>query len=242
MKSEAIRCAIKLYSEPTLLARFSDPFRKLPRGITELLRIVSSDTALKNISLKNNLHAPHLKMVLINYIQLILLQDDNSSRRKLGLDNSSDTSQAKLHYKLLMNIFHPDKSSTYTDPKFSQIIIHAYKDLRHNTENIKKPHPLFKVSPSFNSPYDYSDKKTNLLTAQQKITLGKISLIKNGAIAIVIMTFGVILLIPSSPQLVSKKDSTSLAKKGYMEKSLGWKSPRARNIQKVVTKSKVFIR
>ena len=241
MKSEAIRCAIKLHSEPTLLARFNDPFRKLPRGVTELLRIVSSDTALKNISLRNKLHAPHLKKVLVNYIQLVLLQDDNSNRRKLGLDNGSGVSQTKLHYKLLMNIFHPDKSSDYIDPKFSQSILHAYKNLQHNSENITKTTVPVKTSSAYlKSKHYYSSKNTKSSTKKRKNTLNKIGLLKSGSIAIVVMAFGLILLIPSSPQLISKKNTESPAIKNYGDKSSGWQSPRARNTQREAIEPIVF--
>lgn len=131
MKSEAIRCAIKLHTEPTSLARFSDPYRKLPRGITELLRLASSENALRTISQNNNLHETKLKEILINYIQLVLLRDENPSHRKLGLSQDSSPELRKLHYKLLINIFHPDKSKV--DPCFSIMIQQAHKDLKAST-------------------------------------------------------------------------------------------------------------
>jgi len=243
VKSEAIRCAIKLYSEPTLLARFNDPFRKLPRGITELLRIVSSDTALKNISLKNKLHAPHLKKVLINYIQLVLLQDSNSNKRKLGLDNNSNPSQAKLHYKLLMNIFHPDKSSDNIDPRFSQTILCAYKNLQHSSENIKKTtttSSLKKTPSPLKHKRSYSGKNTSLFKAKQKNALKKIGLLKSGSIAVLTMTLGLALLMPSSPQLISKKHTENPALKNYRNQSSEWKSPRARNTRQKIIKPMVF--
>ena len=238
MKSEAIRCAIKLHSEPTLLARFNDPFRKLPRGITELLRIVSSDIALKNISLRNNLHAPQLKKVLVNYIQLVLLPEGNSNRRKLGVDRDSDFSQVKLHYKLLINIFHPDKSNDYIDPKFSQIILRAYKNLQHNTKNNSS---ISKVnSPPLNPKHYYPDKRVKLSKAKQKCTLNKIGLLKSGIITILVMACSLILLMPSSPKLISKKKLENSEIKTYGRESLGWKNPRARNnTQREITKVKL---
>ena len=137
MKSEAIRCAIKLHTEPALLARFADPFRRLPRGITELLRIVSSETLLMKISAKNNLNAVLFKKVLLNYIQAVLLKGTHSELRKLGLEQSSDKIQRKLHYKLLMNIFHPDKFNN--DPSFhhyTQLILQAYKHVKYHQDSV----------------------------------------------------------------------------------------------------------
>ena len=132
MKSEAIRCAIKLNTEPALLARFADPQRKLPRGITELLRIVSSDAALKQISKKNNIDAIRFRKILLNYIQEVLLQDNNSGLRKLGLDQSADSSLRRLHYRLLMNVFHPDKhdNTSTSQHHYAQLISKAYKNIK----------------------------------------------------------------------------------------------------------------
>ncbi len=149
MKSEAIRCAIKLYFEPTLLARFSDPFRQLPRGITELLRLVSSDKALKKISALNHLHADLFRTILINYIEIVLLREENSDLRKLGLTHKSDLAQCKLHYKLLMNIFHPDKAQHKTNPHYyTQFITRAYKNIKNNPQsfNVTKTSLLHRAS------------------------------------------------------------------------------------------------
>ncbi|HIO92643.1 MAG TPA: hypothetical protein EYG68_07335 [Leucothrix mucor] len=197
MKSEAIRCAIKLYSEPTLLARFDDPFKKLPRGITELLRIVSSESALTKVSAKNNLHASRLREILVNYIQLILLQSDNTNRRKLGLDQNSDTLQVKLHYKLLMNIFHPDKSAKDVNPRLSQIILHAYKAIQNSPKNISNTTSQLNTATSQAKSYHSGKAKT--LAKSQKISFLKISII-----TFTIIVFGLILFTPSTPQLISK--------------------------------------
>ena len=210
MKSEAIRCAIKLYSEPELLARFNDPFRQLPRGITELLRIVSSDTALKKISSRNNLHAYHFKKILINYIQTILLREKNSDLRKLGLTNSSDSLQHKLHYKLLMNIFHPDKSNNETNPHYyTQLIASAYKNIKTSPST-----PSFTKIPSShittiknkncqtnaNNPYSNLRNTTSVL--KKHLTKPILSLF-----LIIIFTAVFLLLTPSAPQLTVKKVS-----------------------------------
>ncbi len=210
MKSEAIRCAIKLYSEPALLVRFSDPFRQLPRGITELLRLVSSDSALKKISSLNHLHADRFKTILINYIQTVLLREENSDLRKLGLTNSADSLQCKLHYKLLMNIFHPDKTHHKTTPHYyTQFIAQAYKNIKTNPPSsdftkISLPHRAStikkKSNAQLNSNRTRSKLKNTTTSIKKQLTKPVLSLF-----LIIIFTAIFLLLSSSSPQLTVKK-------------------------------------
>jgi hypothetical protein len=212
MKSEAIRCAIKLSNEPALLARFGDHQRRLPRGITELLRIVSSDAALKQISKKNNIDAIRFRKILLNYIQEVLLQDNNSDLRKLGLDQSADGSLSRLHYRLLMNIFHPDKfTATSVSHQYTQLISKAYKNIKNNQT----------------ATYEAADTSRFAMSAiniddSQEIT-GKISVFfmwhnkdafvrKNLVVPVfslflVAIFMTLFVLAPSSPQIVVKKTS-----------------------------------
>jgi len=210
VKSEAIRCAIKLYSEPTLLARFSDPFRQLPRGITELLRLVSSDKALKKISALNHLHADLLKTILINYIQVVLLREENSDLRKLGLTHSADLSQCKLHYKLLMNIFHPDKAQHKTNPHYyTQFISRAYKNIKSNPQsfNFTKtslPHRASTIQKQSNAQLNSNKTRSKLRNASSLI---KKHLTKSilSLFLLTIFTTIFLLLNTSPPQFTVKK-------------------------------------
>ncbi len=209
MKSEAIRYAIKLNAEPALLARFGDPQRKLPRGVTELLRIVSSDAALKQISKKNNIDATRFRKILLNYIQEVLLNDNNSDLRVLGLDQTADNSLRRLHYRLLMNVFHPDKfDSTSAAHHYTQLISKSYK----NIKNKQVIHTLVNASKFAVSKInidDYQQNESNI----NRFFRGK----SNDAFVTnnwMLPTFGLFLitafimlfvLTPSSPQIVVKK-------------------------------------
>ena len=212
MKSEAIRCAIKLHSEPELLARFNDPFQKLPRGVTELLRLVSSDGALKKISSINHLDSDRFKEILLSYIQTILLQENNSDLRILGLTSSADKTQCKLHYKLLMNIFHPDKINRNANQHhYTQIISQAYKNIKYSSQNdaiVTKKHPpntsakgndfqLSRIKRRF-------ELKRKTLVIKKYLTKPMISLF-----LIVIFTTIVLFITSSPPQLIVKKQTIS---------------------------------
>jgi hypothetical protein len=205
VKSEAIRCAIKLHTEPALLARFADPFRRLPRGVTELLRIVSSETLLTRISAKNNLNATRFKKVLLNYIEAVLLQDNHSDLRKLGLDQSSDDAQRKLHYKLLMNIFHPDKF--HDEPSFhhyTQLISQAYKSIKNNQQGLMTQETNFSRA----STIKYADVKSINLSIFFKHKKNRLSgsLFIIPVVSILLMVFLLFLLLtPSSPKITVKK-------------------------------------
>ncbi len=212
MKSEAIRCAIKLYNEPELLARFNDPFRQLPRGITELLRIVASDIALKRISSINHLHPYRFRKILLHYIQAVLLQENNSDYRKLGLSSDADQAQCKLHYKLLMNIFHPDKISNEAVSHYhTQLISHAYKNIKNAPASRPALTPFSCPSLSTQKNYDfqlsYSSKHHFKLESKKFIVRKYLTypMTTVGLSLIVIFTAILFLLTPSSPQLVVKK-------------------------------------
>jgi hypothetical protein len=210
VKSEAIRCAIKLHAEPVLLARFDDPFRRLPRGITELLRLVSSDAALQQISKKNNLNASRLKKILLNYIESVLLQKSNSDFRKLGLEQQADRIQQKLHYKLLMNIFHPDKSnnnsSQYHD--YTQLISQAYKQVKSdNTSFVSKPMPVSRFTMPLVKDNDIQLESTHELFTfdRRKISMKKAFILPSIAVFLVVLFVLFSLFVSPSPQLVVKK-------------------------------------
>ncbi len=207
MKSEAIRYAIKLNNEPALLVRFGDPQRKLPRGITELLRIVSSDAALKQVSKKNNIDAIRFRKILLNYIQEVLLKDNNSDLRVLGLDQTADNSLRRLHYRLLMNVFHPDKfNSTSAPHHYTQLISKSYK-------NIKNKHVAYKAvntskfATSKINTNDYRQDKINHFFREQNNDLFVTNNWILPAFSLFLITAFIMffVLTPSSPQIVVKK-------------------------------------
>ena len=212
MKSEAIRCAVKLYAEPELLTRFNDPFHKLPRGITELLRIVASDTALKKVSSINHLHPYRFKKILLHYILTVLLQENNSDYRKLGLSYNADQAQCKLHYKLLMNIFHPDKINNEAMSHYhTQLISRAYKNIKNNPlppavlTQFSTPSLSFKRNNSFQlseAAEQYFKLENRKLILRKYLTY-PLTII--GFSLIIIFTTTFFLLSLSSPQLVIKK-------------------------------------
>lgn len=206
MKSEAIRCAIKLHAEPSLLARFDNPSRRLPRGITELLRIVSSNAALNTVSIHNNLDEHQLKSALIHYIQLILLKEKNSDLRKLGLDPLSNPNLYKLHYKLLMNIFHPDKSGL--DPCFSKTILRSYKSINKNQKtNLSPSFKKKKQTPHYkqlnDSPLQSKVRQINSFIKHHFI----LSILSFSLLVFIIVS--IILSASSSPRLIIKKELPS---------------------------------
>lgn len=211
MKSEAIRCAIKLHAEPALLARFDDPFRRLPRGITELLRLVSSDAAMQQISKKNNLNADRFKKILLNYIEAILLQDHNSDFRKLGLEQYADRSQQKRHYKLLMNIFHPDKRNNNSSQYhyYTQLISQAYKGVKSdNASFYTNPRPVSRFAvPSVKSSHTAFESSSNkfFVGNHHKIFVKKALILPSVAVFLVVLFVLFSLLASPSPQLVVKK-------------------------------------
>jgi hypothetical protein len=209
VKSEAIRHAIKLHTEPALRSRFSDPFRQLPHGITELLRIVSSESALKRISSKNDLNASRFKNILLNYIEIVLFQENNSDLRKLGLNQGADSALQKLHYKLLMNIFHPDKlSSDLSSPHYAQVISKAYKRIRATNPSVaidKINMPHFDLSSVGQGSSQYTGENNFFRLKSREVLFNPTLLISTISLFLVIISLMIFLLLPPSPQIVVKK-------------------------------------
>jgi DnaJ-domain-containing protein 1 len=220
VKSEAIRHAIKLHNEPALLSRFSDPFRQLPDGITELLRIVSSDGALKRISNKNNLNALRFRRILLNYIETVLFQECNSDLRKLGLDQGADSALQKLHYKLLMNIFHPDKlSNDLSSPHYAQIISKAYKRIRATNPSVT----INKINASHFSTSSierYTTENNFFRLNSREIFFNPTLLISTISLFLVIISLMIFLLLPPSPQIIVKKPIGNEAFQNLTDRSI----------------------
>lgn len=214
MKSEAIRYAIKLNAEPAMLACFSDPQRKLPRGVTELLRIVSSDAALKQVSIKNNIDAKRFRKILLNYIQKILLQKDNSDLRTLGLDQSADSSLRRLHYRLLMNVFHPDKLGHDPVPhQFTQLISKAYKNTKNEQVLHSHKRPItskFSVSASMKDSQHIKGFKRFFVANNNDVFVRNNWIAPVFGLSLISVLIMLFVLTPSSPQMVVKKTSDSL--------------------------------
>jgi len=121
---------------------------ELPKEITALLRLCSSDDNIKDFAKKNHTDPALLKKLLHNFIEKVLLNENNSPKKTLGLNDNLDVDLFKLHYQLLLKIYHPDRNSSPDSAYKTARINDAYQKLKnHKTMDEFKNIRISRVPP-----------------------------------------------------------------------------------------------
>jgi hypothetical protein len=204
MTPSAIHEAIRLYKYPKEMAWICQSSSVLPDGITELLRLSSSPEKILTFAEKNHTDAEALQEILLNFIDNVLLNENNSNEKLLGLNESSDIDLVKLHYQLLIKINHPDKNSSVDAVAHTARITKAYTTIKkqQNTSSEFKNIRISRVPPK--SFYQATSK------AEQNI-----SNIKSTSIAVLTITLltavwlGGYIYKPNKPELFTKDTAES---------------------------------
>ncbi len=200
MKTPAIHHAIRLSKYPEEMAWLCFTDAEFPEGITDLLRLCASNRNNKNFADKNNIDSKELNEILLNFIEKAILRDGNSDEKILGTDNSTSIEQRKLHYQLLMRIYHPDINSTSQAADFSAKITNAYQRLKQQ-DNLANDNTSINVTEYRSPPKSYYQ-------ATQKAEL-QISNTRSAIAAVLsIFIFTLVALVghlydPANPELVS---------------------------------------
>lgn len=130
MTPTAIHQAIRLNKYPKEMAWLCQSSAVLPSGVTELLRLCSSNEKIKNFANKNHTDAIPLQKLLLNFIDNVLLNENNPNEKLLGLTENSDSESRKLHYQLLIKIYHPDRNTSPDAAYHAARITKAYQNLK----------------------------------------------------------------------------------------------------------------
>jgi len=135
MNTSAIDQAILLKSSPEELAYLCYPESKLPDGITQLLNLCTSKKQIREFADKNNITFEALLNSLLNFIELVMVNEKNCKNKILGLTQESSIELRETHYELLMEIYNTNirPSSTY----YSEIITNAYDELKNSEDNME---------------------------------------------------------------------------------------------------------
>ncbi len=149
MTPTAIHEAIRLYKYPKEMAWICQSSSVLPDGITELLQLSSSQKKISNFAEKNHTNATISQEMLFNFIENVLLNENNSNEKLLGLDSRFDPDLLKLHYQLLIGIFHPDRNHSPDAAAYTTKITKAYTRIKNqkNTSNEFKNIRISRVPP-----------------------------------------------------------------------------------------------
>lgn len=129
MKTPALHQAIRLYKYPKEMEWLTFPESELPEGVTDLLRLCASQKKLKDLSVLFKIKENLLRKVMLHFIEEVLLTTTNPDYKYIGLNHNNDDAKRKLHYQLLMKIYHPDKNPSENAADKASRITAAYKKL-----------------------------------------------------------------------------------------------------------------
>lgn len=206
MKTPAIKQAFNLHKHPEEMAWLCLPESEYPEGITDLLSLCASDSQLEKFAYKYNLNAKDIHRVLVNFINKVILIKGNSDIKLLGTDKLATPKLRKLHYQLLMRIYHPDVNSSLKAKEYTGIVTAAYHRLKNahavieikttrQNNNLRKPPKSF-----------YQATKR----AEQHISNVKSAFAAVSAISIIsLVAFAGHLYDPANPELTISNNTTN---------------------------------
>lgn len=211
MSTSAIHIAFQLAKHPDKMEWLSLPETPLPKGTADLIRLCASSKRIEQLANKINLKPMTIRIVLVNFIEKVLINDKNDPNKLLGLQDTYETAELKLHYQLLMRIFHPDLSISKQASDKSALITKSYQILKIELDeppqfkNIK----LSRVPPKSFYQATHSAELHRSGLKNTSMVFGALGLVSFGFILTYLFQFTKPELVAKSPQLsiISKEDS-----------------------------------
>lgn len=151
MNTTAIRQAIKLYKHPLEMSGLTTVHAALPSGVSDLLRLCASEKKMEAFTAERNIDPDMLYNVLTHFIEKVLFKEGASPYKVLGIDklsitekqdsynalendlstsNESTKDLIRMHYQLLMKIYHPDRNRSSSSSFYASKISKAYEHLK----------------------------------------------------------------------------------------------------------------
>jgi len=222
MKNLAIHQALRLDKYPDEMAWLCFPDSELPEGTTELLRLCTSKKLLEEFAEVHDLNSDTLNQALLYFVEKAMVIEGNSDEKILGtkLVNNTSTNRIqseetlKLHYQLLMKIFHPDINSNPKATQFATLVSNAYSNLKQKRADQEE---LITVS-------DYRKPPKSFYNATQKTEM-QISNTRSAiAILSAITIFTLVAMIghfydPANPELITTNIEESSQEPEYFEQT-----------------------
>lgn len=212
MSTSAIQLAFQLAKQPKDMNWLFLSDSPLPKGITDLLRLCASSKQLEKFSNNINVNSITIRKILVSFIEKVLVNESNSSEKILGLDPNQPKDRLKLHYRLLIRIFHPDISISTQASYKTSLITKAYKKQKEESQHFKNI-KLSRIPPK---SFYYATKKA----AKHHSSLKNTFLVFSG---MTVISLGIILsylLDGSSPELVANSQQLILTSEETSSDSL----------------------
>jgi len=207
MTYSAIDQAIRLNKNPKEMAWICQSSAVLPEGITDLLRLCSSNEKIKAFAEKYHTDAESLQKILLSFIDNVLLNESNPNEKLLGIDEDSDADQRKLHYQLLTKIYHPDRNSAHDAAYQTARITKAYQELKsQKLTGEYKNISISRVPPK--SFYNATAKAEQQLSGTKNAFIAMLAITVISAVWI-----GGYLYEPAAPELFSRNNTSNMEAK-----------------------------
>ena len=130
MKKTAIQFALYLHNHPDIGLDQWYLMRTLPEGMLALLQVASSAEKRSELAEASAFNEEEMKQAFIYFTRLVLEGHENSPYRGLAARDKTNLETCKLHKKLLLNIFHPDKMPQGKHPYIIQQIQDSYEQVK----------------------------------------------------------------------------------------------------------------
>ena len=190
--------------------------RTLPEGMLELLQAASSQNKRAELAESIVFNEDDMRKAFVNFLLLVLEGHEHSPYRGLAAREKTSLERCKLHKKLLLNIFHPDKMPLGENPYLFQQIQDSYEQV-----NIDHSIPLYHSTAPDHASIDkdqFGSVKVN--NAPRPSTAYRRQQQKNhvnyvlmcGILGLALVGVLIVLIVPSNPQSIVRQDSFTPAK------------------------------
>ena len=211
MKKTAIQFALYLQMHPDKGLDQWYLMRALPEGMLALLQAASSKKKRSELAESAVFNEDEMKEAFINFLRLIIEGHEHSPYRGLATREKASLETCKLHKKLLLNIFHPDKMPSTKHPYIAQQIQDSYEQVK-----IDQSIPLYYSSAPDISPDEFNDEQfgsvkvnnaprpsTAYRRHQQKNHINYVLL--SGVMGLILVGIMIVLVVPSNPQSIVRQ-------------------------------------
>ena len=151
MKENALFYAIAFYQNQERYAWLKEESSPIPSDVNKLFRLLASKKVCFSFARYLKVEPSELRQIVFQFVEQVLFLPNASPFRILGLPPQADLKDCKVNYRLLMQIFHPDR-----------LAIEGFKEATDHSARISEAYrQIKKLSIQSNQARQYHDSKKN---------------------------------------------------------------------------------
>lgn len=215
MKKTAIQFALYLHMHPEKGLEQWYLMRTLPSDMLALLQAASSKKVRSELVESVVFNEQDMKQAFVNFLKIVLEGHEHSSYRGLASMEKASIENCKLHKKLLLNIFHPDKMPSSKNPYLIQQIQESYEQVKIDNSiplyHASAPEDILEAKPAKNGQFgsvkvnDAPRPSTAYRRHQQRNHINYV--LMSGILGLILVGALIVLIVPSTPQSIVRQDS-----------------------------------